>query len=276
MPVNTENIRRWIEQSDIDYISQYIKAWIPFNAWYNAEYAALNSDRQKINTIKNNANSIRNKINTLLERDGQESQEFKSYLAALHSELQDIHIQASDGRIWFNDIVKSSNPESQINNEEIRRITYFLQRTDNGRLGDVGRFQIYLKDRDNTNIFSYDHTAYDLNHLYAYPAFQGLSATRQDNIRLFFERLKPVLITDAVETRLETAPMNHYRCDAFNFKRDATDAHCPSHIICKCLIEILYQLRNVLFHGELIPNAQSQRVYKNAYFCMKYLLDSLR
>lgn len=276
MPVSTDNIRRWIEQSDIDYISQFIKTWIPFNAWYNAEYATLNSDREKINSIKNNSNTIRNKINTLLERDGQESQEFKSYLASLHSELQDIHIESKEGRIWFNDIVKSRNPDNLINNEIIRSITYFLQRTDGGRLGNVSRFQIYLKDRNNTTFFTYVHSTYDINHLYLVPDFQSLSNTQKENTRLFFEQLKPIIVTDTVEIHLENSPVNHYKCDSFNFKRDYTDAHCPSHIVCKCLIEILYQLRNVLFHGELTPNAQSQRVYKNAYFCMKYLLNSLR
>ncbi|WP_408027224.1 hypothetical protein [Tenacibaculum litoreum] len=29
---STENIRMWIEQSDIDYIGHFIKACIPFNA----------------------------------------------------------------------------------------------------------------------------------------------------------------------------------------------------------------------------------------------------
>lgn len=190
--------------------------------------------------------------------------------------MQDNHIESKEGRIWFNDIVKSRNPENQINNEIISSIKYFLQRTDGVKLGDVSSFQIYLKDRNGTTFFTYDHTNYDLNHLYLVPDFQSLSDAQKENTRLFFEQLKPVIITDAVETHLETSPLNHYQCDSFHFKRDYTDAHCPSHIICKCLIEILYQLRNVLFHGELTPNAESQKVYKNAYFCLKYLLNSLR
>ncbi len=276
MPVSTENIRRWIEQSDIDYITQYIKAWIPFNAWYNAEYSALNSDREKINAIKNNGNSIRNKINTLLEQNGQESLEFKSVLAALHSELQDKQIDCSIGRIWFNDIVRSRNPENLIDNEELRTIQYYLSRTDAGRLGEVTRMQIFLKDRNNNTFFNYDHTEYDLLHLEGFQAYQGLSGAQRENVRLYFTRLKPIIITNAIETNLERAPLNFYKCDSYNFKRDHTDAHCQSHIVCKGLIEILYQLRNVLFHGELIPNEQNQNVYRNAYFCLKYLLTSLK
>ena len=52
MPASTENITRWIEQSEIDYFTHFIKAWIPFNAWYNLRYSNLGSDREKINSIK--------------------------------------------------------------------------------------------------------------------------------------------------------------------------------------------------------------------------------
>lgn len=276
MPVNTENIRRWIEQSDIDYITQYIKAWIPFNAWYNAEYNNLNSDRAKINAIKNRSNSIRNKVNTLLEGNGQESEEFKSVLAALHSELLNNQIDSQIGRIWFNDIVKSQNPENLIDNERIRTIQYFLRRTDGNRLGDVQQMLVVLKDRNGVEFFNYNHTEYNLTHLQADADFLGLTPAQQENVRLCFNRLQPVVITNAIEVHLETQPYNHYPCDAFNFKRDATDAHCPAHIVCKGLIEILYQLRNVLFHGELVPSEQNQNVYKNAYFCLKHLLPSIR
>lgn len=276
MPVNTENIRRWIEQSDIDYITHFIKAWIPFNAWYNAEYNYLDSDRAKINAIKNRGNSIRNKVNSLLEGNGQESEEFKSALAALHNDLNNFQIDSEIGRIWFNEIVKSQNPVNLVDNEQIRTIQYFLKRTDGNRLGTVQDMLVIVKDRNGNLLFNYNHTQYDLTHLQSNQAFQGLTRAQQENVRLFFNQLEPIVITNAIEYDLETAPYNHYPCDAFNFKRDHTDAHCPAHIVCKALIEILYQLRNVLFHGELIPNEQNQNVYRNAYFCLKYLLPSLR
>jgi hypothetical protein len=108
MPVNTENIHRCIEQSTIDYSIQQIKAWFPFNAWFNTAHSSLDSDRAKINAIKNRSNSIRNKVNTLLEGNGQERQEFKSVLAALHSELLNNQMDSQTGRIGFNDIISGS------------------------------------------------------------------------------------------------------------------------------------------------------------------------
>lgn len=38
MPTTHENIVGWINKSDIDYTTYFIKAWIPFNAWYDLHY----------------------------------------------------------------------------------------------------------------------------------------------------------------------------------------------------------------------------------------------
>ena len=88
MPVNQENINLWINQSNIDYIGHFIKAWIPFNAWYNSSFSTLQSDRDKISAIKSQPNSVRNGINSLMESNSQEGQEFKSYISALYYQLQ--------------------------------------------------------------------------------------------------------------------------------------------------------------------------------------------
>ena len=277
MPVSTENIRRWIEQSDIDYITHYIKCWIPFNAWYNANYITLNTDREKINAIKNNGNTIRNKINTLMENTGQESLEFKSFLSSLHQELLNTDVQGSNGRIWFQDIVREVNPTNQIT-ENFSRIRYFLNVTHTR--GIVSNVQINLNRTtgNNGSVFNYTHNEYNLTHLTNDVNFGNLTNPQQAQVRFYFGQLKPMLIKDVIEINpsIDGQPQNHYPCDAHNFKRDLSNPNCYSIYVCKSLIEILYQLRNVLFHGELIPNEQNQRIYKNAFFCLKYLLNSLR
>lgn len=275
MPVTTDNIRKWIEQSDIDYISQYIKSWIPFNAWYNANYPGLKTDREKINAIKKESNAVRNKINTLLESESQEGLEFKSYLASLHHELQENHIENTYGeRIWFDDIVRSKNFTSEIT-EIDRGITYYLKRTDKGPLGEIEKIEIYLKGRDGDTFFRYSHSEYDITHLLSQSIYDSLSLNQQENLRVYFGQLEPVLITSAIETNLKHSPMNHYVCDSYHFKRDNNDSYCKGHIVCKALTETLYQLRNVLFHGNIAPSKPHQKVYKNAFFCLKYLLNSI-
>ena len=44
----------------------------------------------------------------------------------------------------------------------------------------------------------------------------------------------------------------------------------------KGIIEILYRLRNILFHGELIPSQDNKQVYEPAYNILKTLIQSLK
>jgi hypothetical protein len=277
MPVSTENIRRWIEQSDIDYITYFIKAWIPFNAWYSSRYEPLDGERPKINAIKNTQDDpVRRGINTYLEGDGQVSQEFRSYLAALHHALEQAGIDSREGRVSFREIIKEKNSTNLVDNETKRQITYFLRRVDGTRLGEITQMEVFLKDRAGSTFFNYRHTEYDWGHLQNMPTFTGLSPVQQENTRLYFESLHPIIITDAIETNLQEAPRNYYRCDSYIFKRDTNDNFCNGRIVVKGLIEVLYQLRNILFHGELTPNETVQPVYKNAYFLLKMLLEKVR
>lgn len=277
MPVSTENIRRWIEQSNIDYITYFIKAWIPFNAWYNSTYETLRDDREKINAIKRTqGDPVRRGINTYLESTGQVNQEFRSYLSALHHALEQASLGSREGLISFRGIIKEKNTTNLVDNETKRQITYFLRRTDGARLGEVTSMEIFLKDRNGHTFFTYQHAEYDWGHLQAIPAFGALSPPQQENTRLYFEYLHPIVVIDAIETNKQEAPKNYYPCDSYDFKRDTTDNFCNGKVVVKGLIEVLYQLRNILFHGELTPNETVQPVYKNAYFLLKMLLEKVR
>jgi hypothetical protein len=165
MAVTTENLKRWIEQSNIDYVTYFIKAWIPFNAWYNSHFPALDGERAKINATKNNANPVRNGISAYLENDGQEGENFRSYLSALHHGLQNHILTSETGVISFHEIIKESNPKNIVDNETINRIKYYLKREDSRRLGEINKIQVFLKDHTNTTFFQYEHTVYDFEHL---------------------------------------------------------------------------------------------------------------
>ncbi len=277
MPVSQENIERWIQQSDIDYIGYFIKAWIPFNAWYNSSFATLNSDREKINAIKSHPNSVRNGIDSLMESNSQEGEEFRSNLAALYYQLLQNHIDGRDGRIWFENILKEKNPINLIDNREYRTDKYFLKRTDGRYLGEVTEMKVIVKLKSNNrSIFNYTHTQYNLEHLQAHPDYQRLSNTRKEQVRLMFQELKPIKIDTLIETNKQNSPINYYQCDTYTLKRDVTNTDCPAIYVVKALIEVLYQLRNVLFHGELVPNVGAQKIYKEAYSILKMILDKIR
>jgi hypothetical protein len=277
---STENLRRWIEQSNIDYVTYFIKAWIPFNAWYTSHFPTLDGERAKINATKNNSNPVRNGISAYLENDGQEGESFRSYLSALHHSLQNHILNSETGLISFHEIIKEKNSKNLINNETINSIQYYIRRDDANRLGEVNQVQIFLKDRNGNTFFNYTHNAYDFEHVKqmstAQANFNALSAKQQENLRIYFLQLHPVIITNAIETSPQETPKNYYKCDSFNFKRDIADSYCRGSYVCKALIEVQYQLRNILFHGELIPSDGIQPIYRNAYFLLKMILEKVK
>jgi sporulation protein YlmC with PRC-barrel domain len=274
--VTQENINRWIEQSDIDYIGHYIKAWIPFNAWYNNTFQTLNTDREKINEIKKNPNTVRNAINSLMEGDSALSMEFKSHLASLIFYTGELNIQGRDGVINFENIIKVKNAINQ-KNEDFGLNKYFVLRTDGNSIGQVTQIQINIKRKsNNSSIFNYTHTSYDLEHLQNFPAYQSLSDQVKTQIRIYYQELIPFSTESIIENNLKDTPINYYRCDNFNLRRDTSNTTCYAHLIVKALIEILYQLRNVVFHGELVPNRDAQKVYAAAFHVLKIILEKIK
>lgn len=274
--VSQENINRWIEQSDIDYIGHYIKAWIPFNAWYNNNFRTLNSDREKINEIKKNPNTVRNAINSLMEGDSALSMEFKSHLASLISHTGELNIQGRDGLINFENIIKVKNAINQ-KKEDFGVNKYFVRRTDSSTLGQVTQVRINVNRKsNNSRVFNYSHTEYDLEHLQNFPSYQSLSSQVKTQIRMYYQELIPFSTESIIENSLSETPINYYKCDNFNLRRDVTNTSCYAHLIIKALIEILYQLRNVVFHGELVPNRDAQKVYAPAFHVLKIILEKLK
>lgn len=277
MPTSQENINRWIEQADIDYIGHFIKAWIPFNAWYNNHYPTLKTDREKISTIKTQSNTVRNGINAYMESDSQEGLEFRSYISSLYYQLQQNQIDGRDGRIWFDNALKEKNPKNLIDNQDFGHSTYYLLRTDGQSLGEVTEMRVILKKKsDGTTILPYVHNSYNLQHLQADARYQGLSQARREQLRLLFLELEPIKTDTVLETTKIENPRNYYQCDSYTLRRDTTNPNCYSIHVCKALIEILYQLRNVLFHGELVPNNGAQKVYKDAYLILRMILEKIK
>lgn len=280
MAYTSEQFRRWIENTEIDYTTYFIKAWLPFNAWYNDRYSSnanLSSDRSMINEIKRTSNPVRDGIETFMEGAGQESNEFKNYLAGLHHGLENHRLENNDERISFRTIIKKRNSERVVN-ERLSGSSYFLERTDGNRLGNIREIKIIIKNNRNQAVFNKIISVYDFTQIEEDTNYKKLTDTRKENLQFLFKRLKPILVTDLLQNELSTEgqPLNYYKCDSYNFKRDLSGNNCPHHFVCKGIIEVLYSLRNILFHAELIPTEGVQPIYQNAYFLLKMILNKLR
>ena len=86
------HIEKWAVRAAIDYYMQFIKAWIPFNAWYKRECQLAGlpvlTDANCIEHVCNTTNTFKTRIITLLGGENRESEKFRELITDLHHELQ--------------------------------------------------------------------------------------------------------------------------------------------------------------------------------------------
>lgn len=259
-----ENIEKWKTLTDIDYFTYFIKAWISFNAWYRNHYQNVNSDREAINKIKNESNTIRSKSIGLLNDNNtsEESTTFKTALSSLHKSLLELSIENEGKRLSFEGMVIDIDRTNLQLNHTFSKMTYFIEVTESR--GSVTKVICTVKNKANVTIMNYSHTEYSDSHLRSHNQFNQLSDVQKQEVINIFEQANPFKL----ERLLTTDPNNNIKIGNFTFVKNEEK-------IFKCLIEILYGLRNSLFHGEIVPNKDHKKVYEHAYKMLKILLDTL-
>ena len=274
-------IEKWVDKSEIDYMTYFIKTWIPFNAWYNRNYPS-GSDRQTIQEIKrDSSNNFNRAIADLLEdRVGaQEGGEFRGYIGSLHKHLEALQIRYfyrpnEEDTLSFIKCLKSTNSEYVIT-KSYGSITYYLKRLDSNTFGAVSEVKITIKNRAGRTTFNYSHNEYDVEHAKAEMASSSVNYNQIKQAISYLERLEPIKVKSALQSNLNSSESNHYyNCGTYLFVRnpDSTDQNCQTTA---ALIEVLYQLRNLLFHGQVDPTPEMQPVYQNAYLIMRMLIPKL-
>ncbi|SRR6266487_4872306 len=108
-----DNKDAWLRLSETDYIGQFVKTWLAFNAWYRSAYAAP-ADRAIIEEIKWNPNPVSGHLRPLLEVASEEAEQFRADIALLHHRLENHEIAAGKGaekrRITLTRIYLRDNP----------------------------------------------------------------------------------------------------------------------------------------------------------------------
>jgi hypothetical protein len=241
----TENSEKWKSLASIDYFTQFVKAWIPFNAWYKNYYPNLRTDREAINEIKAHPNSFRNRLISLLNNRGNDGVAFKSRVAELHLELERKHLFNKSDRITFEHIVIENNLRRQ-NNFSRQTLTYKVERSISGR--PQQEIQIDIVRSNGTVKFSYTQSVgFNIDDLISHCDFIRLSQTQQNNLKACYEEINPSKPINLLSSDLSN-------CIQMGNLHFVNDSEC----LCKGIIEILYKLRNVLFHGEIVPDSDTK------------------
>ena len=257
----TDNIEKWKSLSDIDYFTYFVKSWISFNAWYKNSYPNLKTDREAINEIKSSPQCLfRKRFLSLLNGNNEDSSYFKNNLAHFHYCLLNNHIVYGGDRLYFEEFMVELDKRNLTQNYSNRNISYHVH-IELERVG-IKRVTATVKNSSKT-LLCYTHNEYDLAHFNCDKGFKYLSDSQKRKINGIFEEANP-----RKKISLLTKSEPYLKIGEYQFV-DNED------LIYKATLEIIYNLRNALFHGEIAPDKDTNKVYEAAYRVMRQLVIGL-
>ncbi len=262
------NELQWKRLIEVDWLGQYVKTWVAFNAWYSNNFKPPQgkkrfSDRKIIEKIKNDEGDICSKIENFLLGTGSDQKSFQSNLADLHKALSDITIKSNGKRIWLQQI--SDYQEKKSIDNKRNGITYKIKIDEKNKTRKVT-----VDNKSGKNIFKEIITTQReesfqgekwFEKLVDQGVFMKLTLSQRNHLKVLIEESSPIhnlLNSDNIPT--EIGP--------YKFTSD-------KKLIARAIIEILYQLRNALFHGEITPSPEVQTVYQPAYLVLKKIIPGV-
>jgi hypothetical protein len=279
----TGNVHTWLMLAElkIDYYTQFIKAWLPFNAWYVINYHSdtLNNDRMIIDEIKKVSNPFRDRIINLLIGNDSKSNDFRHCIGQLHFELEAHSIPNQDSRISFQSITIFKNTKTQ-SIHQFRKLHYKVT-YDTKLPKSVKRLkcEIFDSSKSMINIYLDEFNDWSKEDLFDSSNYQLLSEERKEQLRLGFEEVNPFKPVNIIVKPLVHKSTGIYskpsKCLIIDQDKNLYLID-DIELVAKAIIEILYRLRCALFHGELNPTETNQVIYERAYQILKILIQELK
>ena len=258
-----DNLKRWRDVAEVDWFSQFIKAWIPFNAWMTDTYGDI-SDREMLDHVKGTANVVKNKALPMMSKnlrlardaaggwqdDGSEAQEFRLTIGELNRRLQECIVTGRRGRVCFEtvDIGPNANRDEQ---------THKWKRDFRCRRDFPNRGEVHIEISASKTLPAYALTLPSHNRrvLEDDVTFRALKDEQRGLLLSLFEAVAPRLVMNVLA---EPGAQRSLVYGDVHFVDDAEKNF-------SALIEVVYGLRNALFHGSITPNEAHNQIYKPAY-----------
>lgn len=183
---------------------------------------------------------------------------------------ENAQLSASNGiNIQFDKIVEVENPDLPIEFTKYR-IRYSLWvKNKNMNVKVVDTQSNILVD------YSVESDSYCEKSFEVYLRNIKISAPQKRTVLSSFKQAKPKVGLAILEERKKPPANEFYNAPDFKFVRDKQKTKDEGHKIIRVLVEVLYQLRNLLVHGELVTNNDTKQVYQHAYLIMQMLLPKL-
>jgi hypothetical protein len=257
-----ENAEKWKVLANIDYFTHFVKAWIPFNAWYRNSYTALDSDAEIMQAIKTTHNRFKDKLVALIEGplEDNESRIFKMHLSDLHYHLERCPIHNTGERVSFLNLVVERNAKT-IETMTYRNFVYKVE-IDPANMKKIST--TILDKKAATRLLIVQTNGYDVAEVEGNLDYQKLPPELKAKTRACYQAVNPrrpaCLLTTNASDCIDVG--------SYHFINNAD-------LIAKAVITVVYSLRNALFHGQIIPDRDTQRVYEPAYHILSMLVMSL-
>ena len=267
MPNNfIEHKDRWLQiaNGEFEYSILFIKCWLPFNAWYCNNYPDFNNNDRKILTkVKTDNNLFKTRLISLLEGTDEESYFFRNKLVKLHKQLEKCKVPKATECISLKNLNFRVNPITMFK-KKYRNFTFKIELI-NPIPPQTNRIRIDIINQNNINILAYNHTKYSLEHFKNISSFSTLSETKRNILMDGFESINP----NQKENLIVSTKKSSLRIIKDVLFIDNTD------LLAQGIIEILYRLRCILFHGEIQPNKDNLKIYEPAFYMLRLLIKSL-
>lgn len=258
-----DNLRRWRDAAEIDWFSQFIKAWIPFNAWMTDTFGDL-TDRELLDCVRCGSNVVYNRILPVLsyrlqptrdtqggwQDDSPEAQEFRLQIAELHRLLQSCLLEGRRGRVSFETVDIGANAHKDEKRNKWKRD--FRVRRDYPNKGEI---TLEMSATKTSAAFSLTLAQHDRRQLEDTPSFQHLRDEHRSTLLDMFEAVAPRRVVSML------AP--HGQVDALMFG-GVGFVNDPAKAF-SAMVDVIYNLRNALFHGSITPNETHNEIYEPAY-----------
>ena len=269
------SLSNWIKWSKADYYVLFVKAWIPFNAWYHKTYfdeTSCYKDKDMIFKVKTVDNPYKQKLKNLLTTSGDEAHEFRFHLAQLYHELELHTVPNANERLTFNTIwADESNLDNSI--VEFGQKKYVFSKIASPPPGGK-KYKIEIQKKlDGTTKAMIELFKKKMPELMSNPDFQALNETDREKVK------------ECLTSVLNHKPAGIVKQPKANGGKPqhsiVIDDHIPLYLtedtdlVARAVIQLLYQLRCIMFHGSLDPAVANQGIYKHAYYIQEILLKEI-
>lgn len=258
----------WMRRAEIDYIGPFVQAWAAFNAWYR-DASGETQEHARLKYVKSKPNSVRQGILPLLDNNNSTADAFelKKAVYDLHQRLDAIQLEVTrkevNERISFREVCIYPKPLQQAQIKQYRGMEFKAVKVKGGG----GSIEITVTSRNGQVNFQHTQAQYNPNEIYDLPDFtEKLSEAQCTAFRLFYDGCNPRPMSDLVHGD-GTGPV--LRIETMQFR-------CTKEELLFGLVEVIYAMRNALFHGEVIPNPQVLACYEPAYRIVMKFLDCVR